>query len=524
MSSNDDSTDRSSRLDSPETEAEHLFEVSLDLLCVADPQGYFLQVNPAFERVLGYSREELTSRPIVDFVHPEDRQRTEQILADLSNDETVIGFRNRYICEDGSIVWLEWQSRVSGAEDNRRVYASARDITDLKRAKLERDRLEAKFQKAQKMESVGLLAGGIAHDFNNLLTTILGNTGLILMNLDELDPLRDRAESIQRAASTAADLCEQLLAYAGKGQFDVRPVDLSKVVRETDHLLEASISVTAELDYDLSAQLPSAQLDATQVRQILMNVVQNAFEALEDGHGTIELETGVVQLTRRDLAETYLDDGLNEGEYVYLEVSDDGMGMSSEKIRRIFDPFYTTKFAGRGLGLAATLGIVRAHDGTVSVESSLDQGTTFRFYFPALETTQPFSDGTEPPPTPKLEAETVLVADDNPEIRDFVEHTLRSEDLAVLKSVDGEDAIEAFRHHHDEISAVLLDMTMPGIETREVVDEVRELSPETPVILSSGYTEEASTEELETEEFGGFLRKPYGPQELLRILADALYD
>ncbi|MFB6372869.1 MAG: FAD-dependent oxidoreductase, partial [Bradymonadaceae bacterium] len=225
-------SDRSETLEEPEQEAKRLFEVALDLLCVADPDGYFLQVNPAFEDVLGYTEDELLSRPIINFVHPDDRERTVAALEQLGRQEDVTGFSNRYICKDGSIVWLEWQARAYS--DGERIYASARNITDLKRARRERDRLEVKFQEAQKLESVALLAGGIAHDFNNLLTTILGNTGLILMDLDDDNPLHDRAESIQRSASTAADLCEQLLAYAGKGQFDVQPADLSAIVRETD--------------------------------------------------------------------------------------------------------------------------------------------------------------------------------------------------------------------------------------------------------------------------------------------------
>lgn len=503
-----------------EDEVKRLFDVSLDLLCVAHPDGYFLQVNPAFERVLGYEEDELTSRPIVDFVHPDDRDATQAALEQLGNDENVTGFTNRYICRDGSIVWLEWQSRAY--QEGGRIYASARNITDLRRAKRERDQLESKFQQAQKLESVALLAGGIAHDFNNLLTTILGNTGLILMELEDSEPLTDRAKAIRRSASTAADLCEQLLAYAGEGQFDVRPTDVSTLVEATDHLLDAAVSPSAELQYALQENLPAAELDATQVRQILMNVVKNASEALPDGRGVIRIETGVRECSRSELAEAYLDDNLTDGTYVYLEVADSGCGMTDHEIRRIFDPFYTTKFAGRGLGLAATLGIVRAHEGTVTVESEPGDGTRFRFYFPALETGQPFSSDETDLTAPKIDAETILIADDNRDIRNFVESTLRWENLGVLKAVDGRDAVEAFRHHHEEISVVILDVTMPGLDCSKALEEIRSIDDKTPVVLSSGYSESSTADDLGDEEIAGFLQKPYGPRALLRTLSEVL--
>jgi PAS domain S-box-containing protein len=507
-------------LDSPEQEAKRLFEISLDLLCVASPEGYFLQVNPAFERVLGYSEEELTSKPMVEFIHPEDRDRTHEVLQKSKTDD-VAAFTNRYICKDGSTVWLEWKSRSHHSGDL--IYASARDITELKHTRLERDRLQTKFQQAQKLESVAILAGGIAHDFNNLLTTVLGNAGLMLMDLEQSNPLRDRIEAIQRAASTAADMCEQLLAYAGKGQFDVEAADLSDIVRETDHLIDATVSASTTVEYDLTEGLPAAELDATQVRQILMNAIQNASEALEDtDRPRIGIATGARDCTSSDFADMYLGEERPDGWYVYLEISDNGCGMTPDEVQRIFDPFFTTKFTGRGLGLAATLGIIRAHDGAVQVDTAPGDGTTFRFYFPARDTLQPFSRENDAVSVPKFDAETILVVDDEKEIRKLVERVLVSQDIGVLKAVDGDDALEAFAHHHEEISAVLLDVRMPGTNTKEVLRHIKDIAPDTPVILSSGYSEESSTEGLTETTCEAFLQKPYGPPQLLRTLSEIL--
>lgn len=496
----------------------HFFEDSLDLFCIADDSGYFLKVNPRFEEVLGYTAEELTSRPMMEFVHPEDRQATAEALADLSEDRDVEAFRNRYICEDDSIIWLEWQSRPIGEV----IFASARNITDLKRAQAEREKLQAQFQQAQKLESVGILAGGIAHDFNNLLTTIMGNAGLIPMLVDEDNPACKRARAIKDAADTASDLCEQLLAYAGEGQFNVKHRDLTRIVEETDHLLEASVDSSAQLDLDLAPTLPAAELDDTQVRQILMNLVKNASEALDGETGRIRIETGKQHCGADYLASCYLDDQLEPGEYVYLEVSDTGCGMTRAEIKRIFDPFYSTKFVGRGLGLAATLGIVRAHNGALRVDSELDKGTTFRFLFPAVATNQPFTPQTPLPAARPLKSTVVMVVENKDEIAEFVRYTLRQEDVEVLLAADGQEALHTLRNADLDVAAVILDNSLPNVKACELFQQLRDIQPALNVILSSGGPEAAALAPFPDEV--EFLPKPYGPEQLFRVLARSLSE
>ncbi|MEQ2006185.1 MAG: PAS domain S-box protein, partial [Limisphaerales bacterium] len=267
-------------------------------------------------------------------------------------------------------------------------------------AEQERQRMELKLQETQKLESLGVLAGGIAHDFNNLLTSILGNASLARMDLPPRSPVEHSLEQIEKASLRAADLCRQMLAYAGKGRFVVQPFDLTQLVQDTAHLLQVSVSKKAVLKFDLDAGLPPVLADASQLRQIVMNLVINASEAIGDRSGVIALSTGLVRADRRYLADTHLAGNLPEGDYVFLEVSDTGCGMTPELRARIFEPFFTTKFAGRGLGLAAVLGIVRGHRGALRVYSEPGKGSSFKLLLPiapgaavGLAAPNPLADG-----------------------------------------------------------------------------------------------------------------------------------
>lgn len=248
----------------------------------------------------------------------------------------------------------------------------------------ERLTLERKLQETQKLESLGVLAGGIAHDFNNLLVGVMGNAGLALLELPDDSPVRETIEQIEVAAQRAADLTRQMLAYSGKGRFIIQHLDLGKLVQEMSQLLKVSISKNTIVSYEFESNLPKVEADATQLRQVIMNLLINASEAVGEREGHINLSTGVRWVDRKYLASTYLAPDLPEGKYVYLEVTDNGSGMDSETLGKIFDPFFTTKFTGRGLGLAAVLGIVRGHKGALKVTSQPGQGTTFSILLPAV--------------------------------------------------------------------------------------------------------------------------------------------
>jgi len=395
------------------------------------------------------------------------------------------------------------------------VLALMNDITQHKRAEEERRRLEVQVQQTQKLESLGVLAGGIAHDFNNLLTGILGNADLALLSLSPVSPARDNIEQIESASRRAADLCRQMLAYSGRGQFVVQALDLNEVVREMAHLLEVSISKKIVLKYDLAANLPSVEADVTQMRQVIMNLITNASEAIGDQSGFIAVKTAAIECDEGYLAETYLDQRLPGGLYVSIEISDTGCGMDGETIGKIFDPFFTTKFTGRGLGLAAVLGIVRGHSGALKVYSETGRGTAFRILLPSSDQ----SAGTareEPAQVEGWRGEgTLLVVDDEETVRNIAKSMLETFGLTVLTASDGRDAVNTFRERADEIDLVLLDLTMPQMDGEEAFRELRRIKDDVRVILSSGYNEQDVTNRFAGKGLSGFIQKPYQVATLL---------
>jgi len=399
------------------------------------------------------------------------------------------------------------------------------DLTERRQAEEERRHLEAQILHAQKLESLGVLAGGIAHDFNNLLVGILRNAGLALLEMSPESPARRTIEEIQLAGQRAAELVRQMLAYAGKGHFNIQPLNLNKLIEEMVHLMNASISKSAALRFDLDANLPDVRVDATQIRQVVMNLVVNASEAIGARSGVIIISTGLMYADRMFLSEIHLAQALPEGEYVWLEVTDTGSGMDAETQAKIFDPFFTTKFTGRGLGLAAVLGIVRGHRGAIKVTSTPGKGTTFRILLPLPETSEMQSAHETGEIDMKRflpEVGTVLVIDDDETVRTVTTRLLEQFGLSFLVAVDGRTGIEIFRRHAAEIACVLLDLTMPQPSGEKVFREISRVKQDTPIILMSGYSEQDATSHFAGKGLAGFLKKPYSPQELHDTLQTVL--
>ena len=403
------------------------------------------------------------------------------------------------------------------------------DITDRKRAEEERKSLEAQVQHAQKLESLGVLAGGIAHDFNNLLLAILGNADLALMDMAPEAPARRNVGEIKKASQRAAELSSQMLAYSGKGRFIVEALDLSAMVEEMTHMLKVSISKKAILKYNFSKNLPAIEADATQVRQVIMNLITNASEAIGDRSGAISISTGAMEADRAYLQETYLDEDLPEGLYVCLEVADTGCGMSEETQAKLFDPFFTTKFTGRGLGMAAVLGIIRGHRGAIRIRSKFGEGTTITVLFPAIrsEASGPADEGQaddgQVDEAWKCSG-TVLLVDDEETVLAIGKRMLQRLGLTVLIARDGREGVDVFREHQDEIACVVLDMIMPHMDGEEAFGELRRISSDVPVIMSSGYDEERVTRRFADKDLAGFIQKPYEFQELRNAMRSVLGD
>ena len=377
-----------------------VFEGSQDGFWDWDVTSDSILRSPRWAGMLGYSLEEIgrDRKSFFDLVHPDDLRRvlTDVERMEQGQDHYAHEFRMR--AKSGEWKWILDRGKVVARDPATgkplRITGTHTDITMRKLAEETADKLEQKMQETQKLESLGVLAGGIAHDFNNLLSVVLGNASLARLEAAETPANRARLESIITAANRAAELCRQLLAYAGKGSFSLTRLNLNDLITETTRLLELSISKQARLEFALAPGLSTIEADASQLRQIIMNLVINASDALGENHaGIIRLSTTVVTLPRPGAGDSGAVAELAPGAYVCMEITDTGCGMSPEVLARIFDPFFTTKFTGRGLGLAAVLGIVRTHQGALKVTSVAGQGSTFRIHLPVsqTQTSHPFS-------------------------------------------------------------------------------------------------------------------------------------
>jgi len=375
----------------------------------------------------------------------------------------------------------------------------------------ERRALEDKLQNAQRLESLNVLAGGIAHDFNNLLTGILSNAGTARRKLAANEAAQQHLSEIVRGSKIAAHLTGQLLAYAGRGQFQVLARDLTAEVREIQDLLETSVRAKAKLEFRLASDLPAILADPIQIQQVLMNLVMNAAESAA-GPVHVRIETTAIDISEKDIRELVPGSPLKPGRGVALDVIDDGSGMDAETLERIFDPFFTTKSAGRGLGLAASLGIVHRHQGGIRVRSKAAGGTTFRIVFPASD--QIVRPLVERPVSDLSGHGVILVVDDDDYILQAVYVALESFGYSVLLANSGAAAIEIFEERSEQIDLVLLDMLMPGMSGEETFRALRAIRPDVKVLLSTGFAPDEAAQRFTDEGLAGFLRKPYDPNQL----------
>lgn len=511
------------------TESEQRFRLAFESapfgMCLMDLECVVIRVNRQFLSIVGYEEDELLGTNVNELLHPEDKETSPPVVAQQIIDSLqVISRECRYVTKSGQVRWICQTDSVVCSSDQKPLYRFriAEDISAQKKAEEEYEKLSAKVQYTQKLESLGILAGGIAHDFNNLLTAIIGNAELALDRLTPFAPVREELEQIQTVAKRAADLCKQMLAYSGRGSFVLRSINLSQLLHEMEHLLRLTVSDEIAIHFNVVGDIPPIEGDVNQVRQLFINLVTNASEAIGGNSGVITIATGVQFVDREYLDETYLDEELPEGLYVYGEVSDTGCGIDGETAERLFDPFFTTKFPGRGLGLAAALGIVRGHRGAIKVYSDVGRGTTMKVLFPAI--TQPSEPPLNPaaPKNPALRG-TVLVVDDEPTVRNLVQRIMEKRGFRVLLAENGLKAIELFREHRDQVAIVLLDMTMPSMTGEEVFRELKRIDPNVRVVLSSGYNEEDATSRFAGTGLTGFLQKPYSPAALWQTLEDALY-
>ncbi|HTM52346.1 MAG TPA: PAS domain S-box protein [Bryobacteraceae bacterium] len=487
-------------------------------MVMTNQEGRIVLVNSQTERMFGYRRNELIGARVDVLAPAGSRARHAELRAHYSKNPKTRAMEARDLVavrKDGSSFPALIGLNPIETGEGTWVMSSIVDITERKRVEDVRKKLDSEIQYSQKLESLGILAGGIAHDFNNILAGILGQAGLALMELPADSPARNSLKLIEVASLQAAELTKQMLAYSGKGQFLIRPLNLSRLLGDMSHLLGVSLSKKAALRMDLPDELPSIEGDRVQMQQIAMNLITNASEALGDNAGSITVRTGMEFLGGEPLAGSYFNEKPVAGRHVFLEVSDTGHGMDEETMRRAFDPFFTTKFTGRGLGLAAVLGIVRGHNGVIQLQSEPGRGTTFKVYFPVSLKEAPARVKRAEPAGPRTGQGKVLVIDDEAGVRAVAAHTLRKCGFSVILAKDGEEGLALFRQQPEEIGLVLLDLTMPKMSGDEVLQELRRIRPAVKVIVSSGYDEQDDSDRFAGEGFAGFLLKPYQPLQLI---------
>ena len=453
---------------------------------------------------------------LLEMITPSERERVAGELRGGIADRSGCATEFHIIRPNGTVRAISFTSQVSLDENGSlHVFGACHDVTDVRRAQEESI-------SRQKLESVGTLASGIAHDFNNLLGGVLAQAELALAELASGSRPEEELKAIRNVAIRGSEIVRQLMSYAGQDGEAPELVDVSRIVAEMIELLTVLVSRHATLDTDLGGDLPAVRGSVAQLRQIVMNLVTNASDAIGDRDGVIRVATSSVRISRDSSGA--MRDRLANGDYLKLEVSDTGCGMSPETRARLFDPFFTTKSAGRGLGLAVVDGLVRGLHGTIHVTSEPGRGSTFHILLPCVETPAGTANA------PMIEAGrwtlngefTLLVVDDEDPLRQAVVKGLRMTGFGVLEAADGSAAIDLLRSNVGKIDVILLDVTIPGASSLQVVAEAAEIRPDTRVILTSAYSREMLTPALNTAKVRGFVRKPFRLADLLKTIRENL--
>jgi PAS domain S-box-containing protein len=480
---------------------------------------HFFKVNSALCQMLGYPEAELIRKTFAEITHQDDVRADVELAGQLFRREVPFyRMQKRYLKKCGEIIWINLTASAVFDHAGQPLYgiAMVEDITEIKRSQ------EEAFAR-QKLESVGTLAGGIAHDFNNLLGAVHAQAELALSELDDGSSCQAGLETIRDVAMRGSEIVRQLMIYAGKETAEAELVDLSKTVGEMLSLLRVSVTKRAAIQAQLAPDLPAIRASAAQIRQVVMNLVTNASDAIEDREGVIRVRTVHVSAAVESAAIS--PGALTDRDYVQLEISDSGCGMSPQVQAKVFDPFFTTKSAGRGLGLAVVQGIVRSLGGAIRLASEPDNGTTFQISLPCAETRaigtghaiSAAGEWTGPPAHA-----TVLIVEDERHLREAVAKVLRKTGFGVLEAADGSSAIELLRADGSRIDLILLDMTIPGASSHDVVAEAANCGRTIRVILTSAYSREMTAETLGAPHVRAFIRKPFQLVDLVQTLRKSL--
>ena len=516
------------RLKASEEKFRTLVENTFDVIFVLDADGVFHFVSPSWETHFGYPATTVIGKNFLPFVHPDDAPLYLDYLNQVMTSgqaTTCLRYRARH-ADDSWRFFIANGTLYRGPGGQAFYLGIGHDISEEKRLEEERLNLERQFLHAQKLESLGIMAGGIAHDFNNLLTVIIGNIELSSMLLGKGSPPAIRMEQAMQASLRAADLTRQMLAYSGKGVFELKQLDLNRLVKDNCELFRTTIPKTVSITMELSTSLPPIVGDVGQLQQVIMNLITNAAEAIGGEPGSIVIATGVQECDKKLLQQSRLGEKAEPGCYISIDVTDSGCGMNEEMQQRIFEPFYTTKFTGRGLGMSSVMGIIKSHNGAILLQSNPGSGSTFKILLPVFTG----QSGTSPPhPAERIAPKhhhattgTVLIVDDEDLVRDVCCAYLNDMKLLTLSAADGREAIDTFSRHMHDISFVILDLTMPHMDGVATLRELRLLQPDVKVIISSGHSTETTAEKFSADKPDGFIQKPFQMQELQKNISKIL--
>ncbi len=486
--------ENSRRIQALERQSTTILQSSADGLVVIGTDGLIRFTNPAAEHLFQQSGTELLGSP---FGYPMVEGETKEInIQHQESPSTPVEMR---------VVPIEWENQPA-------YLTSLRDLTERRKAEAERQRHETERQYAQKLESLGVLAGGIAHDFNNLLMSIVARAGLALRALSPDAPAREHLNVIEKSGLRGGELANQMLTFAGQTQLDFQAINLQQFLQDIKSFLRSTVSKRITLTFNVSANLPFIRGDRSQLRQLLMNIVTNAAEAIGNQDGTIQICTSTMDTSTQDFRPYHIIGDLPWGPCVSLAIQDTGTGIKPQLIPKIFDPFFSTKFPGRGLGLAALLGIVRGHGAAIAVQSHIGHGTEFLLLFPT--TKKPLTQSSASLTLPKESGSRsipsqVLIVDDEEEIRTTCSLILQEIGFEALVAHDGKAGERIFEQHQDEIALVFLDLTMPGLDGGTLAKKIRMRNSNIPILVSSGFTEDEAMKHFSQSNIDAFIQKPF---------------
>ena len=510
--------------------SEHRYQELIETIPVGialHQKGRLSYLNPSFLKILGLKHiDDIEDKTLLNHVHPDDRKRVAKEIQRSMKKHEIKNSPVRLLTKDSKHIVHEILLSYSSTiiEKERISVMIALDVTERVQAALEREKVQKKVEDAQHLESLGLLSGGIAHDFNNLLAVILGNAALADKHLNPDSKEKLFMSRIQQASEKAADLCRQMLAYAGKGKFAVKFVNLSEVVQSMTSLMEVSLFKHVKVAYQLEEDLSFIEVDTAQIQQLVMNLITNANEAMQDSGGIIRVSTGEM-LVNGPLENTVGDEDVKDGKYVFIEVIDEGCGMDAETINRIFEPFFTTKFTGRGLGMSAMLGTVKSHKGVIQIQSIFGEGTRFNILFPAVDNVDVeiiVDEKIEPHFIAAHRQGKILIVDDEEVVLETMQVILEDLGYETLLAHNGKQALEVYSANQQEISLVLMDMTMPEMSGKDCMIELLKINPEVQVILSSGYTEDDISKQFKGLNLAGIVQKPCDMNQLHQAITKVM--